>query len=53
MNELEDMNEGWKKCTMVSFVTAKNWKMNSFISWHKWIDDALNNDFVKVTRYYS
>ena len=45
--QLETMNERWGKHTIISFTTMKKTKMNSFISWHKWIEDALNDDVVK------
>ena len=47
LKELEDMNKEWKYRTLISFGVAKKIKMNSFISWHKLIDNALNNDIVK------
>ena len=43
LNELEETRENWKNQTMISFGTSKNLLMNLFISWHKLIDDALNN----------
>ena len=43
LNELEETRENWKNQTMISFATSKNLLMNLFISWHKLIDDALNN----------
>ena len=47
MYQLETMNERWKKHTIISFATMKKTKMNSFITWHKCIEDALNDDVVK------
>ena len=45
--QLEIMNERWKNHTIISFATMKKTKMDSFISWYKWIEDALNDDVLK------
>ena len=45
--KLEDINEGWKNRTMVSFGVSRKLKMNSFMCWYKWISITLNNDVVK------
>ena len=36
MKKLEDMNEGWKSYTMISFG----------VSWYKWVEIVLNNEVV-------
>ena len=45
--KLEEINEGWKNRTLVSFGVSRKLKMNSFMCWYKWISITLNNDVVK------
>ena len=41
------MNEVQQNSTMVPFDASRKFKMNSFISWHKQDEIALNNEVAK------
>ena len=45
--ELEDMNETWKKSTVLSFGAKIKYIMNGFISWHLWTKATIDKMCVK------
>ena len=45
--DLEDMNEEWKKVTLLSFGSKRKVFMNKFISWHLWTATIIDNTCVK------
>lgn len=45
---IEVMNESWKYSTKISFSTSRKIEINSWMSWHKWVDITLTNEVVKV-----
>ena len=45
--DLEDMNEDWKKVTLLSFDSKRKVAMNGFISWHLWTKTIIDNTCVK------
>ena len=45
--DLENMNEDWKKVTLLSFGSKQKVAMNGFISWHLWTKTIIDNTCVK------
>ena len=45
--DLEDMNEDWRKVTLLSFGSKRKVAMNGFISWHLWTKTIIDNTCVK------
>ena len=45
--ELEDINETWKKSTLLSFGAKRKFVMNGFISWHLWTKATIDKICVK------
>ena len=45
--DLEDMNEEWKKVTLLAFGSKRKVAMNGFISWHLWTTTIIENTCVK------
>ena len=47
--DLEDMNETWKKSTLLSFGANRKFVMNGLISWHLWTKATI--DTIRVKHY--